>query len=111
MANAMKDFIENEGQGALPLRGALPDMTAETSRYIALQQIYQAQAKQDAEAVYRRVQHLLHVLNQPPESVSEGDVKIFCRHAAELGLIRGSSIEDEYHGKNENLHNLGLSFF
>lgn len=108
MANAMKDFVENEGEGALPLRGSLPDMTAETSRYVTLQQIFQTQARQDADAVYRRVQHLLHVLNQPPECVSEGDVKIFCRHASELDLIRGSSIEDEYHGKNENLHNLGI---
>lgn len=40
MAKALKDFIENEGGGLLPVRGALPDMTAETKRYIEIQQAY-----------------------------------------------------------------------
>lgn len=39
MAKAVRDFIENEGEGYLPLRGSVPDMTAETERYIALQQV------------------------------------------------------------------------
>lgn len=39
MAKAVKDFIENEGHGCLPLRGTLPDMTADTNNYIALQQL------------------------------------------------------------------------
>lgn len=39
IAKAVRDFIENEGNGHLPLQGSLPDMTAETSRYIALQQM------------------------------------------------------------------------
>lgn len=39
IAKAVRDFVENEGAGNLPLRGSLPDMTAETARYITLQQL------------------------------------------------------------------------
>lgn len=36
----MRDFIDNEGKGLLPLKGNLSDMTADTEKYIALQQMY-----------------------------------------------------------------------
>jgi amyloid beta precursor protein binding protein 1 len=39
MAKAVRDFVENEGEGCLPLNGSIPDMTAETEKYIALQQL------------------------------------------------------------------------
>lgn len=39
----MRDFIDNEGGGMLPLKGALPDMTADTEKYITLQQMYDDQ--------------------------------------------------------------------
>lgn len=39
MAKAVQDFVEKEGEGCLPLSGSIPDMTAETEKYIALQQV------------------------------------------------------------------------
>lgn len=39
MARAVKEFVEKEGDGALPLRGSLPDMTSDSQRYIALQNV------------------------------------------------------------------------
>lgn len=96
IAKAVRDFVENEGNGNLPLQGSLPDMTAETSRYIALQQIYHNQSARDAEVVYRRVQQLLHQLNQPDDTISECDVKQFCKHSANLAVLRGSCIAEEY---------------
>lgn len=39
IAKALKEFIEQEGEGLLPLKGALPDMVADTEKYIALQQM------------------------------------------------------------------------
>jgi amyloid beta precursor protein binding protein 1 len=39
MAKSVQDFVENEGEGCLPLCGSIPDMTAETEKYIALQQV------------------------------------------------------------------------
>lgn len=40
MAKALKDFVDNEGCGRLPVRGTLPDMVADTYKYISLQQLY-----------------------------------------------------------------------
>lgn len=39
LTKAVRDFVENEGNGCLPLRGSLPDMTANTYSYITLQQM------------------------------------------------------------------------
>lgn len=39
MARAVKEFVEKEGNGCLPLRGTLPDMTSDSQRYIALQNV------------------------------------------------------------------------
>ena len=40
MAHCLKDFVEKEGNGQLPLMGSLPDMTATTDVYVALQRMY-----------------------------------------------------------------------
>ena len=39
VARAIKEFVGKEGNGALPLRGSLPDMTSDSQRYIALQNV------------------------------------------------------------------------
>lgn len=39
IARAVKEFVEKEGNGVLPLRGSLPDMTSDSQRYIALQNV------------------------------------------------------------------------
>ncbi|KAK9499289.1 hypothetical protein O3M35_002346 [Rhynocoris fuscipes] len=110
LAKAVKDFVENEGNGSLPLRGTLPDMTADTASYIALQQIYVQESVRCAEIVHRRVQQLLHQLGQQPDAISEADTKLFCKHAASIGLLRGSKIADEYDPKliNTSLISQGI---
>lgn len=96
MTRAVKDFVENEGNGFLPLPGVLPDMTAETTLYINLQNIYRAKALQDADIVFRRVQDLLKDLNKSSDWISEKDVRLFSRESANISVIRGSKIADEY---------------
>ncbi|XP_076656236.1 nedd8-activating enzyme E1 regulatory subunit APP-BP1 isoform X2 [Halictus rubicundus] len=99
IAKAIKDFCENEGGGLLPLKGTLPDMTADTEKYIMLQQIYHKQAAADAEVVWRRTVQLLRQLGKPSDSISERDVKLFCRHVSDIHVERGTCIADEYDSK------------
>lgn len=40
MAHAVRKFELKEGNGWLPVEGVIPDMTADTKSYIALQQVY-----------------------------------------------------------------------
>lgn len=94
MCAALRGFVEVEGKGKLPVKGVLPDMTASTEHYVKLQNIYRTQATIDSEIVYRKVQQIVAQLHV--ENISEADVKLFCRHAHDLNLIKGSSIATEY---------------
>lgn len=69
---------------------------------------YYNKAARDAEVVYRRVQQLLRQLNQPDDTISESDVKQFCKHAASLAVIRGTCISDEYDPRSSAANTIGL---
>ena len=71
---------------------------------------YHNQAAKDAEIVFRSVQQLLHQLNQPPDTITEKEVKLFCKHASNLHLVRGTSIADEYDHKSSSAQNMGKLF-
>lgn len=97
MARAVRQFIENDGQGWLPLPGSgLPDMTADTANYINLQNIYRAQAIADSDIVYRYAQQQLTELNLPSETITDQETKLFCREIASACIVRGTKIADEY---------------
>ncbi|XP_004928264.1 NEDD8-activating enzyme E1 regulatory subunit [Bombyx mori] len=93
MCSALRAFVEAEGKGKLPVKGILPDMTASTEHYVKLQNIYKMQAANDAEIVYRKVRQIVTQLHC--DSISEADVKLFCRHAHDLYLVKGSCVATE----------------
>jgi amyloid beta precursor protein binding protein 1 len=47
-----------EGAGKLPLAGVVPDLTATTSGFLALQTLYADKARRDADAVYAHIETL-----------------------------------------------------
>ncbi|KAH8418195.1 hypothetical protein KR222_000376 [Zaprionus bogoriensis] len=96
MAKALKHFVVEDNKGFLPLPGVLPDMTANTDSYIALQHIYRQQALQDADQVYHKCQDYLKELSLPADSIDERTVRLLCREAAGLAVLRGTRIADEY---------------
>ncbi|CAL1290314.1 unnamed protein product [Larinioides sclopetarius] len=106
LAKALKEFVDNEGQGCLPVRGVIPDMTSDTQRYIKLQNIYKAKADEDAHIVYARVQQLLSNLGKPPNFISEHEVKVFCKNAHCLRVLHGRSIKNEYNPEKSNVQSL-----
>lgn len=106
ITRAVRDFLNNEGQGLLPLRGAIPDMTADSKRYIELQNVYHNQANKDLQCVSNRVQNLLTSLGKPQDLISESDVKLFCKNVRNLRVIRGRSIKDEYDAKTAKVNEI-----
>ena len=68
---------------------------------------YHKQAVIDAEAVYRRTLQLLRQLGRSSDSISEKEVRLFCRHSSELLVQRGTSIADEYDPKVFNANSIG----
>lgn len=103
LVRAVRDFIESDSNGWLPVAGIIPDMTADTDNYINLQTVYRTQATQDAELVYKRAQEHLQELNLPHELITDKDVKLFCREFASIAVLRGTSIADEYEKPPVNL--------
>ncbi|CAH3109156.1 unnamed protein product [Pocillopora meandrina] len=95
LAKAVKEFVENEGTGALPLRGSIPDMTADSKRYIELQNIYQEQARKDIAVVTQRVHRILFDVGKSTDSISDSEIRLFCKNTAFLRLIRGRSLAEE----------------
>ncbi|XP_040926017.1 NEDD8-activating enzyme E1 regulatory subunit isoform X2 [Betta splendens] len=96
MLRAVKEFVHNEGNGNLPVRGTIPDMIADSQKYINLQNVYREKALQDAAAVSKHVENLLKSVGKPPESISEKDIKLFCKNASFLRVVRCRSLAEEY---------------
>uniref|UniRef100_T1JKN5 NEDD8-activating enzyme E1 regulatory subunit n=1 Tax=Strigamia maritima TaxID=126957 RepID=T1JKN5_STRMM len=106
MARALKDFVENEGNGALPLRGSIPDMTADSERYISLQNIYKNEANKHTEIIFRKVQQLLLNIGKPQDYITEADIKMFCKNSAFLRVIKGRSVAEEYNTKTAKVQDI-----
>lgn len=96
MARGVRDFVRNEGSGNLPVRGTIPDMIADSDKFIKLQNVFREKAKKDAAVVSKHVESLLHSVGKPPESISEQEIKLFCKNAAFLRVVRCRSLAEEY---------------
>ncbi|CAL1541660.1 unnamed protein product [Lymnaea stagnalis] len=106
MMRALKEFTRNEGLGFLPVRGTIPDMTSDSERYIQLQTVYRDQAEIDALAVAGHVHSLLHTIGRDeplkpdrtkkPGTITDSEIKTFCRNAAFLNVVRCRSLQQEY---------------
>lgn len=90
IASAISAFYTKHG--VLPLPGSLPDMKAQPADYIALQNIYKAKARQDAEEVLETVRATEARLGSRPTLITEKEVEIFCKNAAHIKVIRGREI-------------------
>ena len=107
LVRALKEFVATEGNGLLPVRGSIPDMTASSKMFIDLQKVYQHQASLDAEAVKS---HLDRLPTKPAsDDITIADVKHFCKNAAFLRVIHCKSLEEEYNPNTLNVSNVSTS--
>ena len=123
LVRGLKDFLDdttgNPGS-LLPLRGSLPDMFADSKRYIDLANLYRNKASADSEKIYNFVQTHLESIGRSAvsyipkkrlkyavlnfivfqESIPESAVRKFCKEAANLRVHRDAgSIADEMSGQ------------
>jgi amyloid beta precursor protein binding protein 1 len=87
IASAVKEFAR--AHGVLPLPGAVPDMKAESTVYIALQNIYKAKARQDVAEVADAVRAIEARLDRETP-IPESEIEQFCKNAAHLKVIFSS---------------------
>ena len=83
---SLKAFVA--ATGALPLEGTIPDMTATTDAYIALQRLYAARAQADVAAVEGHLAALLRAGGRPQGAIPHDAVRLFCKNAAHLSVSR-----------------------
>ncbi|CAK9018868.1 NEDD8-activating enzyme E1 regulatory subunit, partial [Durusdinium trenchii] len=97
MTKALKAFVADpaQGNGKLPLSGKLPDMTATTSLYVQLQQLFQEEAAAQVEQMLARVQKVSQELGWAADEISKAEVELLCKNAADLRAIRLSSLSEE----------------
>lgn len=106
LLRAVKEFVENEGNGALPLRGSIPDMTADSERYIQLQNAYIEQANKDVAIITDKVNMLISSLAKGV-SISDQEIKLFCKNSAFVRILRCTSLAEEYNSQTVNTQDIG----
>jgi len=97
MAAATHEFVIHEGRGNFPVIGTIPDMTADTTTYVALQQLYAQQAASDLAIVqaYLRDIGASHGLSSD-SLVSADELKRFCKNAHSLQRLSYTPTCDEF---------------
>ena len=68
ISRAVKEFVDDDSDGELPIGGRIPDMFSDSERYVQLQNVYREKAAEDAENILRRVQGLLDEIGRSPVS-------------------------------------------
>jgi len=88
--------------------GAVPDMKADSNRYILIQNWFSPFAGNIADGSYRRkfkadladvsarVAATLRSLGRAETDISADEIEAFCKHAGYLKVIRYRSLEEEY---------------
>lgn len=93
----MRNFVQHPtSSGLLPLSGALPDMKADTQRYVGLQTIYRAKARQDLALVRTLLAELLASVGVAEGRISKDEIETFVKHSAFLKVVRGRSLRQEH---------------
>ena len=94
LVHALRDFVSKEER--LPVSGVVPDMFSDSERFIQLQNIYKDKANQDAEMIQRKVQQVLESLGKNSDTISDIEIRRFCREARYLRVLRGSTLSTEF---------------
>jgi NEDD8-activating enzyme E1 regulatory subunit len=82
---AIKEFVAKHD--AFPLPGSLPDMKAQSSDYICLQNIYKNKSRRDYEEVLASVRAFEKKTGFHP-GVDERDIEAFCKGAPFVKVLR-----------------------
>ena len=93
---ALKAFLAAEGGGLPPLAGVIPDMHADTDKFIALQQVYAAKAREDLATFSRHVAAASAAAGRAPaDAIGDDEVARFVKNVGSLQLVRTRSLADE----------------
>ena len=96
LLSALETFVTKHG-GVPPLQGTIPDMTASSEMYIALQRLYTRQAAEDMAEMRQYINTMKNVVE-----VSEDELTVFCQNIFHLDLIEYRSLLIEENDDADN---------
>lgn len=94
LAAALKRFYAKYSE--LPLNGKIPDVTADTENYLALQKIYKDKADKDFLLYLELLNELKKERALPEDTITESEAKNFCANNGTVMCIRYSKVPEEY---------------
>ena len=94
LVKGLKQFMADSGE-RLPVKGRIPDMTSDSSRYIQLQNIYKEKSREDAEAINTIIQNFENEDRERFVEISDSFLRAFCANSHCLRLIRTSKLSRE----------------
>lgn len=95
LVRALEAFLRGSG-GAPPLPGTLPDLTASTEYFIALQEVYSRRAALDRSAFRAILEELCR--SSGCGMVDDERIELFCRNARNVQFVNTGCLEDELQG-------------
>eukprot|EP01088_Endostelium_zonatum_P020924 TRINITY_DN7949_c0_g1_i2.p1 TRINITY_DN7949_c0_g1~~TRINITY_DN7949_c0_g1_i2.p1 ORF type:complete len:517 (-),score=137.86 TRINITY_DN7949_c0_g1_i2:131-1660(-) len=95
IAQAMKQYVDEEGK-TVPVKGSVPDMTADTNSYVSLTEIYYQKSRQDIAKVLGYVRKYEKQANRAEGSVTDEEVERACKSVRDWKVVRYRSIKEEY---------------
>lgn len=98
LVRALKDFLENEGKGFLPVSTSLPDLTAMPKAYVRLKEIFQARYEKDRDTIGKYAEIRLKEIGKDPSAIAKGDLDRFVKNCRTLKVVRLRSLKEENAG-------------
>ena len=102
LALALKRFLK-VNDNYPPLEGTIPDMTSDTTRYVALQEAYKQQAEKDKSTITDMVKALLEECKAKSNGCdlratipSDDEILTFCKNARYLRILETRPLFAEY---------------
>lgn len=95
LVSALKLFVDMKG--VLPVRGSIPDMTCDSASYVRLQKVYSDKKDEDVSTLG----HILASLSPSVDnscSLTESEIKNFCKNTHSIRVIRTPCFADELKG-------------
>jgi len=105
MVRGLRDFMENEGKGFLPVTTKIPDFEADSKSYITLKNIYKARAEKDKNIVKSYIEKRLQEVGKPADTIDSTVIERFVKNCRMLHVERMRSIAQEFSSPNiDDIH-------
>jgi len=111
LVRALRDFMEKEGKGLLPVSTNIPDMHCLPEYYVTLKRIYQKGYERDLDLIRNYLDARLKDLSLVPEDIDNELFERFVKNVRNLRVVRFRAICDEWDKPNtETLNEKFIDF-